>query len=238
MPFNYEQQLSALLETVARQEASDLHLSVGSPPTLRVDGHLVPIPKEAILKPADTEGLAQALLMGESNITLERDEEIDLSYSLKDKARFRVQIYYQSGFVSISLRLIPGEIRTIEELSLPPILHSFTKLNQGFFLVVGPSGHGKSTTLAAMIDEVNRTRSCHIITIEDPIEYLFTRDRAIIEQREVRRDTKDFHSALRAAFREDPDVIMVGEMRDPETISTAITAAETGHLVFATLHTN
>jgi len=238
MAFNYEQQLSKLLEIVARQQASDLHLSVGGPPTIRIDGRLTHVPKHDTLTPEDTEGLAQIIVNGERDIVLEKDKELDFSYEFKDKARFRVNVFHQSGFVSIAMRLIPAKILSIEDLKLPSILHTFTKATQGFFLVVGPSGHGKSTTLAAIIDEINHTRSEHIITIEDPIEYLFTQEKSIIDQREVGRDTKDFHSALRASFRQDPDVIMVGEMRDPETISAAITAAETGHLIFATLHTN
>ncbi len=237
MAFNYEQQLSKLLEIVARQQASDLHLSVGGPPTIRVDGHLTHVPKYDTLTPEDTEGLARVIVDGERDVVLEKDIELDFSYEFKDKARFRVNVFHQSGFVSVAMRLIPAKILSIEDLKLPSILHTFTKATQGFFLVVGPSGHGKSTTLAAIIDEINRTRSEHIITIEDPIEYLFTQEKSIIDQREVGRDTKDFHSALRSAFRQDPDVIMVGEMRDPETISAAITAAETGHLVLSTLHT-
>ena len=205
---------------------------------MRIDGRLIHIPKYDVLTPEDTEGLARVIMDGERDIVLEKTKELDFSYEFKDKARFRVNIFHQSGFVSVAMRLIPPQILTIEDLNLPSILHTFTKATQGFFLVVGPSGHGKSTTLAALIDEINHTRSEHIITIEDPIEYIFTQDKSIIDQREVGRDTKDFHSALRSAFRQDPDVIMVGEMRDPETISAAITAAETGHLIFATLHTN
>lgn len=239
MPFNYEQQLTGLLEAVARQEASDLHISVGGPPTLRVDGRLVPIAKAKTLTPEDTAGLAAALINGKDDIEkIERNREIDFSYDFAEKVRFRVNIFHQSGFVSVAMRLIPPVIKTIDELNLPSILHKFTKASQGFFLVVGPSGQGKSTTLAAMIDEINHTRSEHIITIEDPIEYLFIQDKSIIDQREVGRDTENFHTALRSSFRQDPNVIMVGEMRDPETISAAITAAETGHLIFATLHTN
>ncbi|OGY57097.1 MAG: type IV pili twitching motility protein PilT, partial [Candidatus Colwellbacteria bacterium RBG_13_48_8] len=164
--------------------------------------------------------------------------DLDFSYSLEDKARFRVNVFFQKGFMAAALRLIPVEIRNIEDLNLPSILHEFTKLNQGFFLVVGPAGHGKSTTLAAMVDEINHSRMDHIITIEDPIEYLFAQDRAIISQREVETDTPAFSQGLRSILRQDPDVIMIGEMRDPQSMSTAMTAAETGHLVFSTLHTN
>ena len=234
----YKQKLEQLLETVARENASDLHISSGMPPTLRIDGRLVPLMKYAPLSPKDTEGLSLALLNEDQKEYLFEEKEIDLSYTYRDKARFRINIYFESGDVASALRLIPAKIRTIEELEMPSVLHRFTALKQGFFLAVGPSGHGKSTTLAALIDEINHTRSEHIITIEDPIEYIFTQDRCIIDQREVGRDTKSFKRALRAAFRQDPDVIMIGEMRDAETMATAITAAETGHLVYATLHTN
>lgn len=235
---SYQQKLDELLELVVKENASDLHISSSRPPTLRIDGRLVPLVKQGILKPEDTEGLSYEMLSDEQKAYLRVEKEIDFSYTYLDKARFRVNVYFQSGAVSCAMRLIPSRIRTIEELEMPPVLHRFTTSNQGFFLAVGPSGHGKSTTLAALIDEINHTRSEHIITIEDPVEYLFIQDHSIIDQREVGRDTKSFASALRAAFRQDPDVIMVGEMRDPETIATAITAAETGHLVFATLHTN
>ena len=235
---DYAQKLTQLLDTVEQENASDLHISSGRPPTLRIDGRLVPLAKEGVLSSQDTEGLVSALLSPEQKERFIEERELDLSYENRDKARFRVNVYFESGDASAALRLIPNKIRTIEELEMPQVLHKFTATSQGFFLAVGPSGHGKSTTLAALIDEINHTRSEHIITIEDPIEYLFTQDRCIIDQREVGRDTKSFSNALRSAFRQDPDVIMVGEMRDAETISTAITAAETGHLVYATLHTN
>src|SRR3989338_93072 len=235
---NYEVKMTQFLETVARQGATDLHISPGKPPILRIDGHLVPMAQQDILSPEETQGLIFSLLNEEQKTDIGEIGEIDFSCTLPNKARFRVNAYLQSGFFSSAFRLIPATIRTIEDLNLPAILHSFTKYAQGFFLVVGPSGHGKSTTLAALVDEINHTRNEHVITIEDPIEYQFIPDRCIIDQREVGRDTKTFQSALRAAFRQDPDVIMLGEMRDPETISTAITAAETGHLVMATLHTN
>jgi twitching motility protein PilT len=167
-----------------------------------------------------------------------KKKDLDFSYNFGKKARFRVNVFYQMGQISIAMRLVPSKIRTIEELNLPPVLHQFTKAQQGFVLICGPASHGKSTTLAALINEINHIRSEHIITIEDPIEYVFEDDKSIIDQREVGEDALSFTRALRAALREDPDVIMVGEMRDPETIAIAITAAETGHLVFATLHTN
>jgi twitching motility protein PilT len=169
---------------------------------------------------------------------LKNERQLDFAYSFEDKARFRVNAYYQRNFLSAALRLVPGRIRTIEELMLPPILHDFTKLSQGFVLVVGPAGHGKSTTLAALLDEINHNRTDHIVTIEDPIEYLFTQDRCIISQREVGSDTASFDDGLRTILRQDPDVIMIGEMRDAASIATSMTAAETGHLVFSTLHTN
>lgn len=235
---DYKQKLEELLDEIAEQSASDLHISAGRPPTLRIDGRLVPLMKYGVLSAEDTKELGFSLLSDAQKDYLLKAREVDLSYAYRDKARFRANVYFQSGNVSAALRLIPAQIRTIEELELPPVLHRFTAPAQGFFMVVGPSGHGKSTTLAALVDEINHTRTEHVITIEDPIEYIFTQDRCIIDQREVGKDTKDFASALRSAFRQDPDVIMVGEMRDPETISTAITAAETGHLVYATLHTN
>lgn len=233
-----EQDFEEYLYEAVKQNASDIHISCGRRPTLRVDGLLVPLAKKAIVSDEYSLEFAKFLMTEEQREIFAKDKEIDFSYSFKDKARFRTNIFVQKGFVSIAMRSIPSKVRTLEELNMPNIIHKFTYNTQGFFLVTGPSGHGKSTTLAALIDEINHTRADHIITIEDPIEYLFNADRSIIDQREVGRDTKSFTVALRSAFRQDPDVIMVGEMRDPETISTAITAAETGHLVFSTLHTN
>ncbi len=235
---DYRKTLEELLLTTARQNASDLHIAVGRRPTIRVDSVLVPIAKEPILTKEDAEGLVLALLTEEQKQSFLAQKQIDFSYALEDKARFRVNVYFQRGFMAAALRLIPAQIKTLEELNLPPLLHEFTKLNQGFILVVGPAGHGKSTTLAALLDEVNHKRTDHIITVEDPIEYLFSQDRCIISQREVGLDTLSFHDALRSVLRQDPDVIMIGEVRDPETMATAMTAAETGHLVFATMHTN
>lgn len=230
--------MKELLELTLKEKASDLHLSVGHPPVLRIAGRLVPLVKKTAFSPQDIEGLVFSLMTEEQKERLLREREVDFSYNFEDRARLRVNVFYQKGVLSAALRLIPAQIKTIEELSLPPILHQFANATQGFILITGPSSHGKSTTLAAIIDEINHTRADHIITIEDPIEYVFTDDKAIIDQREVRQDALSFASALRATFRQDPDVIMVGEMRDAETIATAITAAETGHLVFATLHTN
>ena len=235
---NYQSQLKELLETTIREQASDLHLSSGHPPTLRVAGNLIPLVKEKNLTPKDTEGLALAIMTEEGQKRFSEEKEIDFSYSFSEKARFRVNVFHQKGEISLALRLVSSKIKSIEELNLPPILHEFAKASQGFVLLTGPSSHGKSTTLAALVDEINHTRADHIITIEDPIEYIFEDDRSIIDQREVYQDTLSFSKALRSTFRQDPNVIMVGEMRDLETIATAITAAETGHLVFATLHTN
>lgn len=239
MANDYQEQLKELLEITVKEQASDLHLSVGHPPVLRMAGKLIPLAKKKKLSSEDLKGLALALMLDLQHQKLLKEKEVDFSYNFIEKgARFRVNVFFQRGEISCSLRLVPAKIKTIDELNLPPILHEFTRPSQGFVLITGPSSHGKSTTLAAIIDEINHTRAEHIITIEDPIEYVFIDDRSLIDQREVNLDTLSFARALRSTFRQDPDVIMVGEMRDVETIATAITAAETGHLVFATLHTN
>jgi twitching motility protein PilT len=235
---NYKELLRKLLDLTVESQASDLHLSFEHPPTMRIAGKLVPLVKEEVFKSSDILELARALMTEEQFQKFSADKEIDFSFDFKEDARFRINAFFQRGEVSIAFRLIPDEIKTLEELNLPPIIKGLARATQGFVLITGPSSQGKSTTLAALIDEINHTRAEHIITIEDPIEYIFKDDRSIIDQREVSLDTFSFEKALRATFRQDPDVIMVGEMRDPETISTAITAAETGHLVFATLHTN
>lgn len=234
----YQEQLKELLSMVTKEGASDLHISAGHPPVLRINSRLVPLLKRKKLSPKDTQGLAESLMSPEQYQRFLKEKDIDFSYAFGDDSRFRVNAFFQEGTVSIAMRLIIKSVRTIDDLNLPPVLHEFTKASQGFVLITGPSGHGKSTTLAALIDEINHTRAEHIITIEDPVEYLFEDDRSIIDQREVYQDSLNFARALRATFRQDPNVIMVGEMRDPRTIATAITAAETGHLVFATLHTN
>ena len=234
----YKQKLNELLLTTTKQNASDLHIAVGRRPTLRVDSVLVPLANEQVLTKEDADGLVAALLDERQMQEFQEKLQVDFSYNFEDKARFRVNVYHQRGFTAAALRLIPSRIRTIEELMMPPILHEFTRIKQGFVLIVGPAGHGKSTTLAALLDEINHRQSDHIITIEDPIEYMFSQDRCIISQREVGADVLSFHDGLRAILRQDPDVIMIGEIRDPDTMSTAMTAAETGHLVFATLHTN
>lgn len=235
---DYTAKLNELLLATARQNASDLHLGVGQKPILRIDGVLMPLESEDVVTPEIAQGLVSALLTADQHKLFIERKELDLSYSLEDKARFRVNVFMQKGFMAAALRLIPVKVRTIDELGLPPLLHDFAKLSQGFVLVVGPAGHGKSTTLAALIDEINHTRTDHIVTIEDPIEYLFTQDRSLISQREVGGDTVGFHHALRSVLRQDPDVLMIGEMRDPISMATAMTAAETGHLALATLHTN
>jgi len=235
---DYQQKLNELLLTAARQGASDLHINVGRRPTLRIDGSLISLAKESILTKEDVEGLVSCLINEKQKEKFLAEGQLDFSYDFEDKARFRVNVYFQRGFMSAALRLVPAQIKALEDLNMPPLLHNFARLTQGFILVVGPAGHGKSTTLAALLDEVNHKRTAHIITVEDPIEYIFSQDRCIISQREVGKDTESFHRALRAILRQDPDVLMIGEMRDSETIATSMTAAETGHLVFSTLHTN
>lgn len=235
---DYKEKLNGLLLITARQNASDLHIAVGRKPTLRIDGSLIPLQQESILSPEDAQGIVLSLLTPELKEKLMQYGDVDFTYAFEDKARFRTNVYFQRGFLAAALRLIPADILSIDELRLPPLLHEFSKLSQGFVLVVGPAGQGKSTTLAAVLDEVNHKRMDHIITVEDPIEYLFVQDKSIISQREVSTDSPDFHRALRAVLRQDPDVLMVGEMRDLESIGVAMTAAETGHLVFSTLHTN
>ena len=234
-----QKEIQELLDITIGEKASDLHLSVGQPPILRIAGRLVPLSKKPQVSAQFNEEFAQTLLTEEQREKLSQDREIDFSYNLEERGvRFRGNIFYTMGNLSIALRFIPEGILTLEELNLPSVLHQFTRASQGFVIIAGPSGHGKSTTLASIIDEINHTRAEHIITIEDPIEYVFREDKSVIDQREVAKDTKNFASALRATFRQDPNVIMVGEMRDAETIGTALTAAETGHLVLATLHTN
>jgi twitching motility protein PilT len=233
-----KRELENLLASTAQENASDLHLSVGRYPTLRIDGRLVSLTNKEILTPSKTKELIEAILTDKQREKFIENKEMDFSYEFEGKARFRVNVFYQRGYVSSAFRLIPSKIRTLEELNIPSSVYDFTKPAQGFVLVTGPSGHGKSTTLAALIDRINHQKYAHLVTIEDPIEYIYTQDRCIINQREVYSDTKSFRNALRSVFREDADVILVGEMRDWETISTTITAAETGHLVFATLHTN
>ncbi len=234
----YQKKLDDILNHAIKDGASDVHLSAGRTPTFRVHGSLIAYDKYPVMTEKDTQELASVILPEDRREQFYSQRDIDLSYAHQDKSRFRVNVYHQLGQISIAMRLIPNKIRNIDELNLPAACHNFTKAPQGFFLVVGPSGQGKSAALVALVDEINHIRQDHVITIEDPVEYLFKEDKCIIDQREVGEDVQNFHRGLREALRQDPDVIMIGEMRDPETISSAVTAAETGHLVLATLHTN
>ena len=231
--------IDELLKYAVEKGASDLHISVGYPPIIRVDGALENV-NESIVTPQDAEELILPILSDEKKELLEVNREIDLAYFYQgnQSARFRVNAYFTMKNLAGAFRLIPSRVKTIEELLIPQIYHRFGQLKQGLILVTGPTGHGKSTTLAAIMEDINRTRSVHIVTIEDPIEYVFEGKKALIDQREMNDDTHSWNIALRSALRQDPDVILVGEMRDYETIAAAITLAETGHLVFATLHTN
>lgn len=226
-----------LLRAMHEKGASDLHIAVGIPPIIRVDGALVPMPWEK-MTPQACQRLIYDILTDEQIQRFETDFELDFSYQLARLARFRVNVFRDKGNCAMAFRQIPQKIPTLKDLQLPPVLEELTKLPRGLVLVTGPTGSGKSTTLAAMIGHINNEESKHIITIEDPIEYLHTHKFSVINQREVGQDTKEFKNALRASLREDPDVILVGEMRDLETMQMAVSAAETGHLVFATLHTN
>jgi twitching motility protein PilT len=230
--------IEPLLDEVLRRDASDLHLQVGLPPMLRIDGALTRVENPTVLGPNDVRSLAYSVLDEKQRKMLEEDLELDFSFAYGNLARFRVNAFHEKGNLAVALRLIPTKIRTVEELGLPPVINTFTEYPRGLVLVTGPTGSGKSTTQAAMIDKINTERAVHIITIEDPIEYQHHHKKSIIVQREVHFDTLTFGAGLRSALREDPDVILIGEMRDLETISTAVTLAETGHLVLATLHTN
>ena len=233
-----EQRLKNLLLLVGQQGASDLHLVVGRYPTLRIDGKLHPITQEKVLTPDDTKALSDVLLTENKKQELIDVGHTDFSYNFDDRVRFRTNVFFQKGYVSVTMRFIMDRLRDLEELNIPSSLYSFANYSQGLVLITGPVGHGKSTTLAAIIDHINHNFEKHIITIEDPIEFVYNQDRCIINQREIGRDAKNFPDALRAVFREDVNVVLLGELRDLETISTAMTAAETGHLIFATMHTN
>jgi twitching motility protein PilT len=230
--------IEVLLEEVVKRKASDLHLQVGLPPMLRVDGKLMPVSAADPLNDEAVETLVFAILDEDQKQILLKDKEFDFSFAFGDLGRFRVNAFHERGNLAAALRLIPNEILTIEQLGLPPIVSKFADYPRGLILITGPTGSGKSTTLAAMLHKINLERAEHIITIEDPIEYTHKSKRSVIVQREVHYDTYSFSAALRSALREDPDVVLIGEMRDLETIASAITIAETGHLVFATLHTN
>jgi len=229
--------LNELLQFATEQGASDIHLTVGLPPVLRIHKELVFL-EEDKLTPEDTAEMMFSIMSDHQREVFKKKLEYDFSYGLPGVARFRVNAFFQRGSIAAAFRRIPFEIPPLDSLGVPEVAHDIINHERGFVLVTGPTGHGKSTTLAAMIDEINTNKSVHILTIEDPIEYLFTHKRSVIAQRELGGDTLSFPNALRSALREDPDVILVGEMRDYETIATALTAAETGHLVFATLHTN
>jgi len=231
-------QITEYLDMVIKKDASDLHLAVNVPPTLRIDGRLTPIEGKSPLTSEMVQQLIMSFMTGEQRERLLQKKEIDFSFSYAEKVRFRVNVFYEKGYISAALRSIPSKIKTIEQLNLPPILEKFALASQGFVIITGPTGHGKSTTLAGIIDHINKTRAEHIITIEDPIEYMFSNEKSMIQQREVFSDTLSFARALRSALREDPNVVLIGEMRDLETIEAGLTIAETGHLVFTTLHTN
>jgi len=231
-------EIEKLLNLVIENGATDLHISSGKPPMIRQDGSLKSLEGWETLDKEGAKDVALSLLSDDQEKKFWENKDVDFSFAFEDKARFRVSVYQETGNVAAALRFIPNKVRTIEELNLPPLLHNFSQASQGFFLVVGPSGHGKSAALAAIIDDINKTRQDHILTIEDPIEYQFEQEKCIIDQREVGVDCLNFQSGLRAMFREDVDICMIGEMRDPETIATAMTAAETGHLILSTLHTN
>ncbi len=230
--------IQQLMETTIARGASDLHLSVGFPPILRVHGELFPIPGEEVIAPSEMVSFLTPILSETQKQTFSQNLELDFSIDFEGKGRFRVNIYRQKGNLAASFRLIPFKIPAISELGFPQVVEKLTELRQGFILITGPTGHGKSTALASFINSINQNRAAHIITIEDPIEYVYPKGKSLISQREMYNDTKSWAGALRAALREDPDVVLIGEMRDLETISSAMTIAETGHLVFATLHTN
>ena len=227
-----------LLEECVKRNASDLHLQVGLPPILRIDGRLIAIGGLPILSPENVESLVFTTLDKDQQEILLKDKEFDYSFAYGELARFRVNAFHERGNLAAAFRLIPTEIRSVADLGLPGVIESFADYPRGLVLVTGPTGSGKSTTLAALVDKINKEKSAHIITIEDPIEFTHKSRRSVVAQREVHYDTYSFSAALRSVLREDPDVVLIGEMRDLETISAAITIAETGHLVFATLHTN
>jgi len=226
-----------MLTQVVERNASDLHITPGAHPTIRVRGRLTPLDDFPKLDPSMTREIVYSILGNDQRQRLETDWQIDFAYSIPGLARFRVNAYFQRASIGAAFRLIPADLKTVDQLGLPPVVHELARRPRGFVLVTGPTGSGKSTSLAAMIDEINETRDEHIMTIEDPIEFLHAHKRCLVNQRELGNDAQSFALALKAALRQDPDVILVGEMRDLETISTALTAAETGHLVFATLHT-
>ena len=235
---NQNLRIEILLEEIVRKNASDLHLHVGLPPMMRLDGALTPISGYQKLNAEEVETLVFAILDEDQRRILLKDKEFDFSFAFGELGRFRVNAFQERGNLAASLRLIPNQIKTIAELGMPPVIQNFAEFPRGLVLITGPTGSGKSTTLAALVDKINSEKAQHIITIEDPIEFTHKSKRSAVVQREVHYDTYSFTAALRSALRQDPDVVLIGEMRDLETISAAITIAETGHLVFATLHTN
>lgn len=238
MAVSGQPRIEVLLEEVIKKKASDLHIQVGLPPILRIDGSLTPVTGADILSEEAVEALVFSVLDDDQKQILLKDKEFDFSFAFGDLGRFRVNAFHERGNLAAALRLIPNEMLTTEQLGLPPVVNKFADYPRGLVLVTGPTGSGKSTTLAALIHKINQERAAHIITIEDPIEFTHKSQKSVIVQREVHYDTYSFSAALRSSLREDPDVVLIGEMRDLETIAAAITIAETGHLVFATLHTN
>lgn len=235
---DYKKMLEDLIDTIIRENGSDLHFAVGRYPSIRVTGELIPLVKQSVLTQEDVLGMLEILLGDKEKYErFLKNQEIDFSYTFKQDTRLRGNAFFQRGKAGVALRLIP-KVKTFEELGLPPLLAEYSRKKQGFFLIVGPVGQGKSTSMAAMVNLINEERAEHIVTIEDPIEYVFEPKHSIIDQREVGIDTASFETGLKSVFRQDVNVIMIGEMRSPETISTAVTAAETGHLVLSTLHTN
>ncbi|NCN07045.1 MAG: type IV pilus twitching motility protein PilT [Candidatus Pacebacteria bacterium] len=226
-----------IMQSLVEQEGSDIHIAVGTPPTIRVDGVLSPVPNAPILGAAECEALIHPILTQEQKDYVGVNKELDFGYQFKEYGRFRVNVYHSKNAMAAALRLIPSKVKSLEDLHLPEIFKDFTMFKQGLVLITGPTGEGKSTSLAAMIDRINQTRAEHILTIEDPIEFMYTPAKSVISQREINQDTHGWDIALKSVLREDPDVVLIGEMRDYETIASAITIAETGHLVFATLHT-
>ena len=233
-----QMEITKILEMCVQYNASDVHIMVGVPPMIRMHGNLLSVPETKAITPSQSLEIVNSLLSEQQQELLKVDRELDFSYSLVNGARFRVNVYFEKGNAAAALRYIPKDIKTLEELHLPEVIGKMTELKQGLVLVTGPTGHGKSTTLAAMIARINSTRSEHIVTVEDPIEYVHVPQKSIISQRELHADTHSWGVALKSVLREDPNVVLIGEMRDYETIEAALTIAETGHLVLATLHTN
>jgi twitching motility protein PilT len=238
MPVNTKLSAPEVFSRVVEKNASDLHLTVGLPPTLRINGILKPITEYDVLSNDEIKEIVMEILTDKEFEIFDKDGQYDFSYALENKARFRCNVFYERGNIAVAARLIPLTIPTLEELNIDPLLYEFCKLPQGLVLITGKTGVGKSTTLAALVNWINHNRNAHLITLEDPIEYVFESNKALIQQRELHIDTNSWNDALRSILREDPNIILVGEMRDYESIALTLTAAETGHLVFATLHTN